>query len=466
MQDDSAILQSKKRPLSSTTAASGLGTSNDAMDIDSESSKATTAAPNAAQKQSSSSSGVTPPLVQFPYYGEHKRAVSAVALAPSRVTPESPVCASASADGTVKLWKVLHHEMPPSLVSDKQSYVVSTESLTGATPSSVSFIPTSSLSFALPPLTTLVGHSRGINDVSWSPLAGQVATASDDKTLRLWDAETSDPLVEFRGHSNFVFCVRFNHPQANLLVSGSFDETVKLWDVRTGECVSTLPAHSDPVTGVDTNRDGTCVVSGSHDGLTRIWDTATGECLKTFFARGNPPVSSVRYSPNGRYILTGTLDETLRLWKVGTQSHCVKTYQGHANTKYCVASAFLVDAASQRQAVVTGSETGNIHVYDLNGQQSTQVLKGHTDAVLAVACHEKEEYLCSGGMTNDRTVRFWAPKKLVPKINRGPQNKDDDDDDDGGDDGNGERGGKEKAGEGAAAMEKDDDTSTKRMKTN
>lgn len=40
----------------------------------------------------------------------------------------------------------------------------------------------------------------------------------------------------------------------------SFDETVKLWDVRCGECVATLPAHSNPVTGVDFNRDGTCIV--------------------------------------------------------------------------------------------------------------------------------------------------------------------------------------------------------------
>ena len=121
--------------------------------------------------------------------------------------------------------------------------------------------------YALQSIATLFGHSRGINDVCWSngndPF---VATASDDKTLRLWDAQTADALVEFRGHDNFVFCCQFN-PASNLLVSGSFDETVKLWDVRSGECVSTLPAHSDPVTAVSFNRDGTCVVSASHDGL-------------------------------------------------------------------------------------------------------------------------------------------------------------------------------------------------------
>ena len=68
-------------------------------------------------------------------------------------------------------------------------------------------------------MNSQTGHNRGINDITWSPTAQYVATASDDKTLRLWSAETGDAYVEFRGHSNFVFSVKFN-PQSNLLVSG------------------------------------------------------------------------------------------------------------------------------------------------------------------------------------------------------------------------------------------------------
>jgi COMPASS component SWD3 len=68
------------------------------------------------------------------------------------------------------------------------------------------------------------------------------------------------------GHSSFVFCVRYN-PQANLIVSGSFDESVKIWDVRRGRCMKTLPAHSNPVSGVDVSFDGTLIASGGFDGL-------------------------------------------------------------------------------------------------------------------------------------------------------------------------------------------------------
>jgi COMPASS component SWD3 len=323
---------------------------------------------------------LAPPFEKNPYYGEHKKAVSAVALAPSRIC-QSTLCASASADGTVKLWEVYPKEIPETNL--------------------------------LTPITTLVGHSRGINDVCWSPQSPFIATASDDKTLRLWDVQTSEALVEFRGHSNFVFSVKFN-PQSNLLVSGSFDETVKLWDVRTGDCVATLPAHSDPVTGVDLNRDGTCIVSGSHDGLIRIWDTATGECLKTIYAQANPPVSMVKYSPNGKYILSGTLDGKLRLWKT---SQCCKTYTSHSNTKYCLASDFLT-SNPHRQSIVTGCETGKIFIYDLNSQKPRQILEAHTDSVLALSCHDSMELIASGGMSLDKTVRFWSPHPVSDHTKR------------------------------------------------
>jgi WD40 repeat protein len=75
-----------------------------------------------------------------------------------------------------------------------------------------------------------------------------------------------------------------------MVASGSFDETVRLWDVATGACLRVLPAHSDPVSAVCFNRDGTLLVSASYDGLIRIWDTNSGQCLKTLIDDSNPAV--------------------------------------------------------------------------------------------------------------------------------------------------------------------------------
>ncbi|KAL6012761.1 hypothetical protein ACLOJK_003250 [Asimina triloba] len=209
----------------------------------------------------------------------HKRPISAV-----KFSPTGSLFASSSADKTLRIYSS----------SDTDADADAAPSL----------------------LADLHGHAEGISDFAFSSDSRYVCSASDDKTLRIWDVQAGGAHVKtLQGHTNYVFCVNFN-PQSNMIVSGSFDETVRIWDVKSGKCLKVLPAHSDPVTAVDFNRDGSLIVSSSYDGLCRIWDAATGHCMKTLIDDENPPVSFVKFSPNGKFILAGTLDNTLVCYRL------------------------------------------------------------------------------------------------------------------------------------------------------
>ena len=238
------------------------------------------------------------------FAGSHDKAVSCV-----KVSPLHPhLIVSSSADKTTKIWDISRDLESDDVdgnencggdsgfngcndddndKSSKESFSSTTTtaaaSVTATTPSAAATDSTTTSSptsaDASPPLDekereksksrklkmlkpslTLRGHTEGINDVEFTEDSRFVATASDDKTIRIWDVEhkSEDALVELRGHSSFVFTLKFNH-SSNLIVSGSFDEHIKLWDPRTATCISTIPAHSEPITAVSFNRDSTCV---------------------------------------------------------------------------------------------------------------------------------------------------------------------------------------------------------------
>ncbi|MCJ1473376.1 hypothetical protein MMC13_002027 [Lambiella insularis] len=260
-------------------------------------------------------------------------------------------------------------------------------------------------------LNILEGHLAGISTIAWSPDSRTLASGSDDKSIRLWDIYTGKPYpVPLLGHHNYIYSLAFS-PKGNMIVSGSYDEAVFIWDVRTARVMRSLPAHSDPVGGVDFIRDGTLIVSCAGDGLIRIWDTATGQCLRTLVHEDNAPVTSVRFSPNGKFVLAWTLDSSLRLWNY-VEGRCVKTYQGHQNEKYSIGGSFGVYGGGQQAFVASGSEDGNIAIWDVVTKDLLQQLEGHNGAVLGLDTLSSKDLLVSGGL--DRTVRIWHAEEDEP----------------------------------------------------
>ncbi|KAL0459523.1 UNVERIFIED_CONTAM: COMPASS-like H3K4 histone methylase component WDR5B [Sesamum latifolium] len=159
-----------------------------------------------------------------------------------------------------------------------------------------------------------------------------------------------------------------------------------------------------PVTSVHFNRDGSLIVSGSHDGSCKIWDTASGALLMTLIDDKVPAVSFAKFSPNGKFILVATLDDTLKLWNYSA-GKSLKIYSGHVNRVYCITPTFSVTG---EKYIVSGSEDHCVYLWDLQGKNLVQKLEGHTDTVVSVTCHPKENMIVSAGLDNDRTVRVWV----------------------------------------------------------
>ncbi|MEH2002163.1 MAG: ribosome assembly protein 4, partial [Nostoc sp.] len=177
-------------------------------------------------------------------------------------------------------------------------------------------------------LNTLEGHSSAVSSVVFSPDGQRLASASGDKTIKLWDVATGKAVQTLTGHSSAVYSVVFS-PDGQRLASASTDKTIKLWDVATGKAVQTLTGHSDTVSSVVFSPDGQRLASASGDKTIKLWDLATGKAVQTLTGHSDA-VNSVVFSPDGQRLASASYDKTIKLWDVAT-GKAVQTLTGHSS---------------------------------------------------------------------------------------------------------------------------------------
>ena len=240
-------------------------------------------------------------------------------------------------------------------------------------------------------LTIPPDFDTDVSDVEFSP-DGEVLAAASDGIVFLYDAETGVQRTTIEPESG-IFRMSF-HPEEGTLAVGDYDGGVSLWTIE-GEKILDFGTHENLVHALAYSPDGVFLVSGSVDETAKLWIHEEGALLGTLVNGHKDWIVSVSFSPDSQSVVTASTDGTVKVWDVDTRQEKAALL-GHTLT------VVAVDFHPDTNEVVSSSKDGMIKKWS---SVSDGVLVGHLDYVTSIALSPDDETLFSG--SRDTTFIVW-----------------------------------------------------------
>ncbi|KAH9928209.1 miller-Dieker lissencephaly protein [Fomitopsis serialis] len=292
---------------------------------------------------------------------------------------------------------------------------------------------------------TLKGHTRSVNDVDFDSKGNLLVSCSSDLLIKIWDAQNEWRNTKtFSGHDHTVSSVRFM-PGDQQIVSASRDKTIRIFDVASTHLVRTITGHSEWVRCVQPSDDGRLIASASNDQTARLSDPLNGETKLEF--RGHEHVVEVvafapiaaytairelgglpdkdRVKRSGAYLATGSRDKTVKIWDC-QGGQLIRSLAGHDNWVRALVfhptGKFLLSASDDYTIRVWELTTGRcMKTVQAHGHFVTCLAWGpqskpqgadgtKANGVAADAKAEPEKFVnvvASGSV--DQTIKIWLP---------------------------------------------------------